>query len=303
MHVRSTSPTVAVVIACRNGREFLPESLSSVEAQTRPAHERILVDDGSSDGSGDYARSRGWRVLATAGTVERGAGPSIARNVGVRAATTDLVAFLDADDQWTPEHLARSVALLEILPSVVLVFSANDRRSVPGTPGLAEGSAIDAEPLLMQANPVPLSAVVARHEALLRAGLFPENRRLAEDYDLWARLSAVGHFAFTGETSVTYRVHPGQASHRYCELGLAGLEVRLAHIDRCRQRQGGELDGLLARIAEEGVRNAIDSLWQMRCRGAYRRGVALARSAQLGFQPRAHLLRTAALTVRDLIRR
>src|SRR5690349_18103068 len=105
-------PRVSVVVPVRDGERFLAEALGSAAAQTPAAHELLVVDDGSADGSAELAERLGARVLRQARE-----GQAAARNLGVRAATGELVAFLDADDLWPARSLERRLAAMRAHPS------------------------------------------------------------------------------------------------------------------------------------------------------------------------------------------
>src|SRR6476469_10004419 len=99
-------PLVSVVIPAYNAERFLGEAIESVLAQGYAHFELIVVDDGSSDRTAEVARSFGDRVR----TIEQeNSGVSAARNAGTRAAGGELLAFLDADDRWSPGWLERMV--------------------------------------------------------------------------------------------------------------------------------------------------------------------------------------------------
>jgi glycosyltransferase involved in cell wall biosynthesis len=103
-------PQVSIVTPVYNAARWLPETLATVRAQTFTDWEHILVDDGSTDASRDLMEAAAAvdpriRVLQTAGR----AGPSAARNLALDAARGRFIAFLDADDLWSLEKLARSV--------------------------------------------------------------------------------------------------------------------------------------------------------------------------------------------------
>lgn len=114
------SRSVSVIIPVRNGELYLAEAIDSVLKQTHPAHEVIVVDNGSTDGSRRAAERFGRLVRVIDEPV-----PCIARarNAGVQAAGGDLIAFLDADDLWEPPKLARQIDVLEQQPEVDLVFT------------------------------------------------------------------------------------------------------------------------------------------------------------------------------------
>jgi glycosyltransferase involved in cell wall biosynthesis len=103
-------PLVTIVTPVYNAARWLPETIATVLAQTLPDWEQILVDDGSTDDSREIikaaaAKDSRFRLLCTAGRK----GPSMARNLALDAAQGRFIAFLDADDVWHPEKLARSV--------------------------------------------------------------------------------------------------------------------------------------------------------------------------------------------------
>ncbi|HVN33053.1 MAG TPA: glycosyltransferase family 2 protein [Thermoanaerobaculaceae bacterium] len=106
----------SVIIPCHNGARTVAEAVHSALAQTLPPHEVIVVDDGSTDGSGDVARRAGARVVESSA---RSSGGS--RNVGIKAASGDALAFLDCDavvsGNWlerTATHFGRDARILAV---------------------------------------------------------------------------------------------------------------------------------------------------------------------------------------------
>lgn len=122
----SDRPLVSVIIIFLNAEKFIREAIESVFAQTYDAWELLLVDDGSTDGSTDIARTYaaqypGWvRYLEHEGHENRG--KSASRNVGIRDATGEYLAFLDADDVWLPHKLEEQVAILNSHPEAAMVY-------------------------------------------------------------------------------------------------------------------------------------------------------------------------------------
>src|SRR4029077_6834721 len=105
--------SVSVVIPSYNSSRHLAQAIASVRGQRRTVDELIVVDGCSDDDSARLAASLGARCLST-GT---NGGPSRARNVGVQAARGDVIAFLDADDWWDPDHTEVIVGLPEQFPA------------------------------------------------------------------------------------------------------------------------------------------------------------------------------------------
>src|SRR5579863_4931679 len=103
-------PTVSVVIPTYNYARFLGQAIDSVLAQTCPVKEIIVVDDGSTDDTFNVLARYGPAVRALK---QKNCGPAAARNRGVGIAGGDLIAFLDADDFWMPDKLAKQVRRLK----------------------------------------------------------------------------------------------------------------------------------------------------------------------------------------------
>jgi len=201
--------TVSVVIPVFNGAATLPAAIASVRRQTHPALEILVIDDGSTDATPQIIQSLAAADLRPLHQANGGA--SSARNAGIRAARGDLIAFLDADDEWLPEKLARQVEYMASHPEIDLVYTLieqiDDDGRVIGIRPLQRGH--DDYAHLFHSNRIPTSSVLARREALLGAGLFDESIRVTQDYDMWLRIAARGRFAGIPETLARYRYRAG----------------------------------------------------------------------------------------------
>jgi glycosyltransferase involved in cell wall biosynthesis len=113
-----TAFSVSCIVPVYNGERFLAAAVESILGQTRPPLEVIVVDDGSTDRTPEIARSfrPPVRVIRQAN-----AGPVVARNRGVAESRGDFIAFLDADDLWHPEKLARQLERFERRPELAYV--------------------------------------------------------------------------------------------------------------------------------------------------------------------------------------
>jgi glycosyltransferase involved in cell wall biosynthesis len=122
----SSQPVVSAVIIFWNAERFLREAIRSVFAQSFPAWELLLVDDGSSDGSTEiarrYAREYPERVRYREHPGHVNRGMSASRNLGIRSARGTYIAFLDADDVWVERTLEEQVAILEAHPDAAMVY-------------------------------------------------------------------------------------------------------------------------------------------------------------------------------------
>jgi glycosyltransferase involved in cell wall biosynthesis len=110
---------VSCIIPVFNGERYLAETLDSVFAQTHVPFEVIVADDGSTDRSAEIARSYAGVMLLQ----QANAGHAAARNLGISIAIGDFIAFVDADDLWHPEKLARQLARFDARPELGLVFT------------------------------------------------------------------------------------------------------------------------------------------------------------------------------------
>lgn len=213
------TPRVSIVIPAYNAARWISAALESVAAQTYRDFEVVLCDDGSTDGTRQVAEAllgaRGvgeLRVLTLGG---RGAGG--ARNEGIRAARGEFVAFLDDDDWWTADKLARCLERLDA--GLDLVCHAEWWADVEGPRKLRRYSELfDAgrPPVVavMRNNPFSTSAVVVRRSVLLAAGLFDETLPSAEDFDLWVRcvMQPGLRIGFIDEPLGTYFLREGSES-------------------------------------------------------------------------------------------
>lgn len=192
------SLTISVVIPAYNAETFLLRAIESVLAQTFPPSEVIVVDDGSTDRTGDVARQFGDRVRFFH---QENAGVSAARNLGIEKAQGEWIAFLDADDWWEPEHLARQFDVLRRHPELVWVAG----RCVNVWPGGARTIGLPSEGcrrLLADgcwfrdyyeaaAAGVQFCTIVMLigRRVFDEVGLFDTRMRSGEDRDMWYRIA------------------------------------------------------------------------------------------------------------------
>jgi GT2 family glycosyltransferase len=211
--VAAMTQEYSVVIPAFNAERFIAATLASIKRQTFPPKEIVVVDDGSSDQTAAVARASGARVV----TQLSSKGPSASRNRGVAETQSPIVAFLDADDEWLPDHAER---LLKALAADGIAFAGSDAELFGAESGvvptaLTGTDTLDLRDVLITDNPVIQSSVMISRDAFDRAGGYDESLRLSEDYDLWTRVAEHGMFAYVNVPTVRRRMHAHQATQRY----------------------------------------------------------------------------------------
>ena len=209
----------SVIIPAYNCGRFLAEALESVLAQTLPAHEVIVVDDGSTDDTPAVAARFGERILYHR---QSNRGVSAARNVGIDRATGDWLAFLDADDVWEREKLEEVAPVCRSEPRPAIVFTDyrtfGRRESTEDSAGRqaetvhrlsAELRAWDPETDLL----VPFVSVMPS-AAVVPAGFpirFVEGVAFNEDAIFFNEIAALGPVRCVPKVLTRYRLHPASA--------------------------------------------------------------------------------------------
>ncbi len=249
----SGSLVVSVVIPVRDLRTYLPEAIESVLAQTVPAEtvEVIVVDDGSTDGSGEVAERYAPRVRVLR---QPSRGLPAARNAGIDAASAPYLQFLDADDRLLPEKLEASLAVFAADPGVGLVYSGCRFIDERGAPLPQEGWSREEGDVLSRlvlGNLINPHMALVRRDHVVRAGGFDEGLTSLEDWDLWLRLARQGvRWRCVDRALVEYRVRAG-AMHQNVERML---ENRLRVLDKLYADDG--LPEPVRRLRPQAYQNA-----------------------------------------------
>ncbi len=223
---------VAVVVPVHDGMPDVLDALESALAQTLPAAEVVVVEDGSTDGSATAIEHRfGGRVRLLRG---RFGSAAAARNAGWRAARAPFVAFLDADDLWMTDKLAAAAHAFAAAPGADWFFSDGAFRTLDGQlhtswfglyADLVEPWCGAPVAQLFEVNFVLTSSVVVRRAALEAVGGFDERLSHAEDLDLWIRLSRRGPATAARRALVRYQHREGGLTRQTDRRLLGGVEL------------------------------------------------------------------------------
>ncbi len=227
--------SISVVIPARNAGAFLAEALDSVLAQGLENPEILVVDDGSTDDTAAVASGygRGVRLIR-----QPAAGSGRARNAGLAATRGELVAFLDADDVWTPEKSSLQLPVLDADPSLALVFSdmidftGEDpaRRTYFAERGFDRRCRASS---IFLYDMISTPTVILRRSCLRSAGLFDESLPIGQDTDLWFRIALTHPFAVVDRPLVRRRRHAANVTRDTRTLARCVVEVWGRYLERC----------------------------------------------------------------------
>jgi glycosyltransferase involved in cell wall biosynthesis len=222
-----SSPKISVIIPTYNRSHLIKDAVESVLSQTYQAFELIIIDDGSTDNTKEVLTEYGERLQYI---YQENQGRSAARNHGINLAKGEYIAFLDSDDVWFPDKLARQVPILESAPdNVVLVhgYKCIVDKNLQAIPGwelklrnlytLAERREETYENYL-HSNYIFTSTILVRKTAITEIGGYDTSTQGVEDLDFYLRLLLVNYnFAFISEPPlIKYR-----------------LQVYEKHLDEC----------------------------------------------------------------------
>ena len=229
--------STTVVVPLYNSSKTIVRAIESVLAQTYPPERVIVVDDCSTDDGPDLVRSMKATTVEVI-AMPANSGPSPARNQGVRQASTEWIAFLDADDTWEPAFLERVHAAATATGADFVSSGGVRERRPPHKPVLrlldepheASERSADFWRIAWRFVPCHPSSTIVRRSLFNSVGGFPEIRPDG-DWALWTRLWLGGTFAFVNQPLFTYAATEGSLSaygrtYRQ-ELKTAALQTRL----------------------------------------------------------------------------
>ena len=209
------TPRVSVIVPAYNAAVYLPYAVDSVLAQTYPNWEIVIVDDGSTDDTRAVVDSYRPKLRDKLQYIyQPNKGLPAARNTGMRAASGEFIALLDADDVWLPQRLERGAAMMDAGPGVGLVHARVVRINALGDitgqlkvkPKYMSGNI--ARDIYTRRVHIVCPTVLFRKTCLQTAGWFDETMQATEDRDLWFRIALRDKVAYIDEVLAYYRLSP-----------------------------------------------------------------------------------------------
>lgn len=257
MNNNLTHASVSVIIPAYQAAGTIGRTLGSIVIQSVKPLEVIVVDDGSDDGTIEAAENMRETMsginLMILRQDHKGAGA--ARNKGLEAATADYVAFLDADDEWLPEKLARSLEEIRRTNSVLvshnyLLHESSGREIAVEKCDKNFQAPGDRFVNLYKKGYIATSAVVAKREAILAVGGFDESLPTAQDFALWlALLKKPGTpFHIFSDVLIRYHITDGSISSHTDRRLECSLRIAKRFAPALTERAGSRLFSLWYRI-------------------------------------------------------
>jgi glycosyltransferase involved in cell wall biosynthesis len=273
-------PRVSVIVPAHNAEQTIVETICSVQAQTFSDFELIVIDDGSTDRTLERLEAAGDSRLRIFSYENAGA-PS-ARNRGIARATGEYLAFLDADDLWTPDKLQHQVAALQARTAAGVAYSwtrfvdQNGRDLYEQRPLFFEGDVY--RELLVTNFTCSGSNVLVRRQAIEATGGFDVSLKVSQDWEFGVRLAARWPFVMVSRHQILYRQWPGSmwsisaAQDLWEENGIRTIERVFesvpADLQPLKKRRLANFylhlahRGLLSAADGDAVRRAGRSLWR-----------------------------------------
>jgi glycosyltransferase involved in cell wall biosynthesis len=261
---------VSVIIPTYNRTKTIERAVNSVLNQTWKKIEIIVVDDGSTDQTNETLKAYGDKIRVIH---QPNAGASAARNTGIKAATGEIISFLDSDDEWLPSKTERQIKLLQRMESygvvccvcnATMLFSAGVVTSFQAAglnPLQAEGVWLNPADTLVDRFLFFNQVTAVRREALDASGYFREDLKILEDYDLALKLSLIGPWTFIADPLVIWHEDAGSGlSRNVNQLNACQLTLRILNDLSCSVRFGSLLPKAALQHRRRMLRQKIRAL-------------------------------------------
>jgi len=242
---------ISVIIPTYNRAHILARAIKSVEKQSLPATEIIIVDDGSTDATEALVKNKSPNCCYIQ---QDNQGVSSARNRGIEAASGEWLAFLDSDDEWLPQKLETQKSALEAHPGLHLchteeIWIRNGRRVNQMKKHAKSGGWIFPKCLPLCA--ISPSSVIIHSSLFEKVGQFDETLPACEDYDLWLRICAFYPTLYVETPQIIkHGGHEDQLSHKHWGMDrfrIQALEKIIAHPELSQTDRQAAVDMLITK--------------------------------------------------------
>lgn len=268
-------PKISVIIPAYNACKFIVEAIDSVLHQTIPAHEIIVVDDGSTDGTGEFVKERYASIVKV--IRQENKGPGAARNTGIRVSTGNILQFLDSDDLLLPNKFEVQLDFWRRNPEFDIVYcdhlyfrdSEMPLAILPARP-LPQGNLLE---VLVNHTMSAIHSVLVPRQVVEAVKGFSEDLLIAEDRDFWLRCALQGFtFGYVSKVLVLTRRHGANTTAnqirraqgkiifglRMLTMGLPPKLIKFVH----RQLAENYTELALAQLAKHQWSESWRSLWR-----------------------------------------
>lgn len=213
---------VSVVIPTYNREHMIVDALESVRRQSyRPLH-IVVVDDGSNDNTQKVVEA--WSEknrdldIESRYVFQENSGGNVARNNGIKNSTGKLIAFLDSDDLWHPEKVAKQIEIFENKPKTGAVYCGLqhvdlETSSLISKPNRSYPTGDLLDQILVSDVTAPTSTYMVRKSVFDQVGMFDEDLQARQDWDMWIRIAAEFEIGCVPQVLVDFREHSGPRTY------------------------------------------------------------------------------------------
>ena len=261
---------ISVITPAYKAATTIGRTLASIGGQNVSPGEVIVIDDGSPDKTVRATEEAAAALHGIPLTIlqQPNGGAGAARNRGVEAAKGSLLAFLDADDEWLPKKLERSLEHINRTGAVLVAHDGwivgLDGQAMPNATARRFAEGPDSFVTLYRKGYIDTCSVLARRDAVITAGGFDESLPNAQDFELWLAMLHEPNTTFDvfAEPLVRYHINPGSImSHTDRRLSCC-MDIALHYAPLLRDRPGGKIGNLAYRILAihyEAIRAHFDA--------------------------------------------
>jgi len=228
-------PSVSVIIPTYERWALLAQAANSVFGQRVSPRELVVVDDGSTDRTAEYCESLSGHPGFSYISISHSGKPGKVRNAGARLAKGEYLAFLDSDDLWKPEKLARQIEFFKENPEIRICHTREiwqRGEKIVSQAGQRQRRSGEIFADALEKCIIGPSTVMMRRELFEELGGFREELEIAEDYELWLRLTAKYPVGYLDEPLTIKRGgHPDQLSEKYGQIEIFRIRALLLNLE------------------------------------------------------------------------